>query len=84
MNYTVEFFNEKFRIWETLEEISNIEADNAEEAVEEAKSWWIETSDDAEIADEEASGLIWRAAKIEYDEDGYLIPEEWEEVRCEK
>ena len=84
MNYTVEFFNEKFRIWETLEEISNIEADNAEEAVEEAKSWWIENSADAEIANEEVSDMIWRAAKIEYDEDGYILPYNWEVIECEK
>lgn len=66
------------QIWETLDEICEIEADDAQEAIEFAKDYWRESSDDAEKAEEEINDYAWRAAEIKCDEDGDLEAYKWE------
>lgn len=75
-------------IWETLDEYMEIEADNAQEAIDLAKDWWIESissnyrGDDYDDVYEEAvkdtKEFAWRSSEIRYDEDGFLEDFNWE------
>lgn len=80
--YRVEFnttgFYEGAGIWDTLDELCEIEASDAQEAIELAKEWWIEDSDNPEKTEDEITKYAWRAAENKYDEDGYPEPYEWE------
>ena len=84
--YRVEFNNTGFYsgagIWETIDEIAEIEAENAQEAIEFAKDWWIESAshigNDTEEARKEIEEFAWRAAAIERDDNGYLESYNWE------
>lgn len=66
-------------IWEVLDETDHILANNAAEAIELVKDWWLESSssdyDDAKI---EIESFAFRAAEIKYDEDSLLEPYVWE------
>lgn len=65
-------------IWEALDEFCEIEAENASEAIDLAKDYWLENSCDAEKAEEEVKEFAWRAAEVKHDEYGYLEPYKWE------
>lgn len=80
--FRVEFNNTGFYsgagIWETLDEIAEIEAEGVQEAIEYAKDWWVKTSDDVEAAEIEVNEYAWRSAEIKHDKDGYLENYKWE------
>ena len=60
-------------VWIALEELSYIKADTAQEAIEYAIDWFVETG----TPEEEARKYAWRAAEVIHDEygEGY---KEWE------
>lgn len=51
-------------LWETLDEYANIAAYSHEEAIEKAKSWWIEVDDDLETVEDDVEEYKWRAAEV--------------------
>lgn len=61
-------------IWETVDEIAKIKAENAQEAIEYAIDWFIENSD----GDEGCRVYAWKASKITVDEYGNKDYNNWE------
>lgn len=80
--YRIEFNTTGFfsgsGIWECIDEFGEIAAENAQEAIEIAMTWYAENSSDYAIGEEEANSYAWRAAEIKFDEDGYPERYEWE------
>lgn len=64
-------------VWETIDEFSCFEADDELDAIELAKQWWFDNSDDHEKSEQEIESYVWRASKIKYDNDGYLESYTW-------
>lgn len=81
-DYRVEFNASGFYggagIWDTVDELVHVSADSAQEAIELAKDWWIETSSDVEQGESEVREYAWRAAENRVDEDGYPESYNWE------
>lgn len=77
--YRVEFNTTGFYagqgVWETLDEICEIEAETAQEAIELAITWFAEN----DTPEEEAREYAWKAAEIKYDEYGFFNGE-WEYI----
>lgn len=79
--YRVEFntsdFHNGSEVWETADEFAEIEATSEKEAIKFAKDWLIEqfiTSGDMDYdeAVDEVNSTIWRAFKIEVDDDNLI------------
>lgn len=70
-------------IWYTTDGLSEVIADNEEEAVQIAKDYLIDSANslgnDVDQAEKEFSEWAWRVAEVKY-EDGMLLPYEWKNI----
>lgn len=65
-------------VWECIDEFDDIEAENVPEAIDLAKTWYLENSADIEEAERDVENFAWRGSEITYDEDGYMDAYNWE------
>lgn len=82
--YRVEFnesgLYDRNGIWNTIDEIAEINADSEEEAVDFAKEWYLDNSFDREEAEKEISEYAWRASEITVDEYGCKSYDDWKYI----
>lgn len=81
--FNVEFWVDENQIWDGYDEFYHMEADSAEEAIDLAIDWSVEHDIrygdvDVDIIRAECDNMIWRAAEVLTDEDGYVYLGEWE------
>lgn len=70
-------------IWYTPDGLSEVIADNEEEAVQIAKDYLVDSANslgnDVDQAEKEFSEWAWRVSEVKY-EDGMLLPYEWKNI----
>ena len=81
--FRVEFYVEDNHIWDTYDELCNVECDSAEEAIILAIDWCVEHDIrsgyvDCDVIRAEYEDMTWRAAEVLTDEDGYTYLGDWE------
>lgn len=71
-------------IWYTPDGLSEVIADNEEEAVQIAKDYLVDSANslgnDVDQAEKEFSEWAWRVSEIKHDTDGMLLPYEWKNI----
>lgn len=83
-NYIVEFYIDCLQIWDKYDDCYFMHADSADEAIDLAIDWCVEhdarygNGTDVDEIKATYEDMPWRAAEVVTDNDGYLMPPQWE------